>query len=68
MMRSTTLLLECLHRAGMRDIVTIEPATGGVAALAGTATRRDAPSVFAKAFAEPPADDVFVAEAEGRPA
>jgi fructosamine-3-kinase len=61
----TTLLLECLHRAGMRDIVTIEPATGGVAALAGTATRRDASSVFAKAFAEPPADDVFVAEAEG---
>jgi len=62
---STTLLLECLHRAGMRDIVTIEAATGGVAALAGTATRRDASSVFAKAFAEPPADDVFVAEAEG---
>ena len=49
----------------MRDVVTVEPATGGIAALAGTATRRDAPPVFVKAFADPPADDVFVAEAEG---
>ncbi|GIH07746.1 fructosamine kinase [Rhizocola hellebori] len=49
----------------MRDIVLIEPATGGLAAVAGTATRRDESSVFAKAFAEPPDDDVFAAEAEG---
>ena len=63
-MRST-FLLECLLRAGMRDVVTVEPATGGVAALAGIATRRDAPSVFVKAFADTPADDVFAAEAEG---
>ncbi|GIG88711.1 fructosamine kinase family protein [Plantactinospora endophytica] len=65
MPHSTTFLLECLLRAGMRDVVTVEPATGGVAALAGIATRRDAPSVFVKAFVEAPADDVFVAEAEG---
>jgi len=62
---STAFLLECLHRAGMLDVVTVEPVTGGVAALAGTAIRRDAPPVFVKAFADPPADDVFVAEAEG---
>src|SRR5688500_8072577 len=64
-MSSTTFLLECLLRAGMRDVVTVEPATGGVAALAGVATRRDASSVFVKAFADAPADDVFVAGAEG---
>ena len=64
-MCSATFLLECLHRAGIRDVVTVEPATGGLAALAGIATRRDAPSVFVKAFADAPADDVFVAEAEG---
>jgi fructosamine-3-kinase len=63
--RATAFLLECLHRAGMRDVVSVEPATGGLAALAGTATRRDAPPVFVKAFADPPADDVFVAEADG---
>src|SRR5687767_8201574 len=62
---STTFLLECLLRAGMHDVVTVEPASGGIAALAGIATRRDAPSVFVKAFAEPPADDVFATEAEG---
>lgn len=65
MMRSTTFLLECLLRAGMRDVVMVEPVTGGVAAFAGMATRRNAPSVFVKAFADTPADDVFVAEAEG---
>ncbi|MFE9193540.1 fructosamine kinase family protein [Micromonospora sp. NPDC007208] len=58
-------LLERLHLAGMRDAVTVQPVTGGLAALAGIATRRDAPPVFVKAFADPPADDVFVAEAEG---
>ncbi|MBQ0906100.1 fructosamine kinase family protein [Micromonospora sp. U21] len=64
-MRSATVLLERLLRAGMREVVTVEPVTGGVAALAGIATRRDVPSVFVKAFAEALADDVFVAEAEG---
>jgi len=62
---STTLLLERLRRAGMHDVVTVVPATGGLAALAGTATRTNAPSVFVKAFAEPPAEDVFLAEADG---
>ncbi|MET8254323.1 fructosamine kinase family protein [Micromonospora sp. NPDC005197] len=64
-MRSTTVLLERLLRPRMRDIVAVEPVTGGIAALAGIATRRDAPPVFVKAFADAPADDVFVAEAEG---
>jgi len=76
-MRSTTFLLECLLRAGMHDVVSVEPATGGLAALAGIATRRDAPSVFVKALPETPPDapadgvcedgidDVFVTEAEG---
>src|SRR5688500_1678104 len=64
-MRSAAFLLECLHRAGIRDVVTVEPATGGLAALAGTATRRDAPPVFVKAFADTPDGDVFAAEAEG---
>jgi fructosamine-3-kinase len=64
-MRSESFLLECLVRAGMRDVVAVEPAAGGVAALAGIAGRRDAPPVFVKAFVDAPGDDVFVAEAEG---
>ncbi len=64
-MQPTMFLLECLLRAGMRDVVAVEPVAGGIAALAGMATRRDAPPVFVKAFADAPADDVFVAEAEG---
>lgn len=58
-------LLERLHLAGMREVVTVQPVTGGLAALAGIATRRDASPVFVKAFADRPADDVFAAEAEG---
>ncbi|MEU1590669.1 fructosamine kinase family protein [Micromonospora sp. NPDC005710] len=58
-------LLERLHLAGMPEVVAVQPVSGGLAALAGIATRRDAPTVFVKAFAESPADDVFVAEAEG---
>jgi fructosamine-3-kinase len=64
-MWAVTFLLERLRRAGMRDVVAVEPVTGGLAAVAGIATRRDAPPVFVKAFAEPPADDVFPAEADG---
>lgn len=64
-MSPATFLLERLHRAGLRDVVAVESATGGLAALAGIATRRDAPPVFVKAFVDAPADDVFVAEAEG---
>ncbi|GAA4605309.1 fructosamine-3-kinase [Actinoplanes octamycinicus] len=62
---AAAFLLDGLRRAGMDDVVAVQPATGGLAALAGVATRRDAPPVFVKAFAEPPADDVFAAEAEG---
>ncbi|MFC4040000.1 fructosamine kinase family protein [Dactylosporangium siamense] len=61
----TRFLLDCLVRAGMHDVVDVRPAAGGLAALAGIATRRDGPPVFVKAFDEPPADDVFAAEAEG---
>ncbi|WP_238433903.1 fructosamine kinase family protein [Micromonospora tarensis] len=49
----------------MRDVVTVEPATGGLAALAGIATRRDGSQLFVKAFADLPDDDVFAAEADG---
>lgn len=65
MTRSTTFLLESLRRAGIGDVVTVEPATGGLAAVAGIATRRDAPPVFVKAFTDAPDDGVFAAEAEG---
>ncbi|MFI7609375.1 fructosamine kinase family protein [Micromonospora sp. NPDC049366] len=58
-------LLESLRRAGMSDAVTVEPVAGGLAALAGIADRRDGPPVFVKALADAPADDVFVAEADG---
>ncbi|MEU7613576.1 fructosamine kinase family protein [Micromonospora sp. NPDC049204] len=63
-MPSTTILLDRLLAAGM-EVVTVEPVTGGVAAVAGIATRRDAPPVFVKAFADTPADGVFRTEAEG---
>jgi fructosamine-3-kinase len=58
-------LSACLHRAGMRDVVSVQPATGGLAALAGLANRHGAPPVFVKAFADAPDDDIFAAEAEG---
>ncbi|MFF5179724.1 fructosamine kinase family protein [Micromonospora sp. NPDC000316] len=61
----STILWERLRRAGLRDVVSVEPATGGLAALAGIAARRDAPPVFVKAFTDAPADDVFVVEADG---
>jgi len=64
-MNPATFLLERLVRAGLHDVSAVEPAPGGFAALAGIATRRDAPPVFVKAFMDTPADDVFVAEAEG---
>lgn len=61
----TTLLLRHLHAAGLTDVVRVDHATGGQAAVAGLAHRADGSSVFAKAFAEPPAGDAFAAEAEG---
>ncbi|WP_033253651.1 fructosamine kinase family protein [Kitasatospora phosalacinea] len=62
---TTSFLLERLHAAGLTDVVAVEPAAGGLAAIAGLARRGDGTSVFVKAFDEPPSDDVFAAEAEG---
>lgn len=66
-MSSTALLTERLLRAGIRDVVAVEPVSGGLAALAGLAVRKDAPPVFVKTFDETPCGegDAFVAEAEG---
>jgi fructosamine-3-kinase len=58
-------LLERLRTAIPADVVSVEPVTGGLAATAGLAHLGDGTSVFVKAFAEPPSDDVFAAEAEG---
>jgi fructosamine-3-kinase len=65
MTTTADLLLGRLHRSGMRDVVAVDPVAGGMAALAGIATRRNGPPVFVKAFAETPDDDVFAAEVEG---
>lgn len=59
------MTLDSLRKAGMDDVVSVEPVSGGLAALAAIAARRDAPPVFVKAFAETPDDDVFAAEADG---
>jgi fructosamine-3-kinase len=66
-MSPTELLAERLSRAGIRDVVTLEAVTGGLAAVAGIANRGDAPPVFVKTFAEAPdtSGDAFIAEAEG---
>ena len=64
-MSTTALLLDRLRAAGLDDVVAVEPAEGGMAALAGLATRRGGPALFVKSFAEVPADDLFAAEAEG---
>lgn len=65
MTTSTDLLLTRLHAAGLTDVRSVEPATGGLAAEAGFARRGDGTTVFVKAFAEPPSEDAFAAEAEG---
>jgi fructosamine-3-kinase len=64
-MRSAAFLRASLERSGIHDVVAVEPVTGGLAALAGIATRRDGPPVFVKAFDDVPDDDVFPAEADG---
>ena len=61
----TSLLFDRLHSAGLRDVTAVEPVEGGMAALAGLATRRDSPPLFVKSFVDVPADDLFAAEAEG---
>ncbi|MFF5897605.1 fructosamine kinase family protein [Streptomyces argenteolus] len=65
MSASMSFLLERLHAAGLTDVVAVEPASGGLAATAGLAHRRDGTQVFVKAFREPPSEDTFAAEAEG---
>ncbi|GAA0476384.1 fructosamine kinase [Paractinoplanes deccanensis] len=57
--------LPSLDNFGIHDVVAVERVTGGLAALAGIATRRDAPPLFVKAFGDLPEDGVFAAEAEG---
>ncbi|GAB2601554.1 fructosamine kinase [Paractinoplanes abujensis] len=64
-MTPAALLAQRLARAGISDVVTVEPVSGGLAALAGIAHRDDAPPVFVKTFAEAPDGDAFAAEAEG---
>lgn len=49
---ATAFLLERLHAAGLTDVVAVEPATGGLAAIAGLARCGDGTSVFVKAFGE----------------
>lgn len=65
MTRVETLLAERLRCAGLRDVADVVVASGGLAASAGIARRTDGSSLFVKTFADPPADDVFTAEAEG---
>lgn len=62
---STSMIRDRLDTAGITDVVSIEPATGGLAATAAFARHADGAVMFVKAFAVPPSDDVFVAEAEG---
>ena len=62
---SATFLLERLHAAGLPDITTVALVEGGMAALAGVATRRDGQTVFVKSFVDVPHDDLFAAEAQG---
>ncbi|WP_246115622.1 fructosamine kinase family protein [Trebonia kvetii] len=50
---------------GLSDVTAVEPAEGGMAALAGVATRRGGPPLFVKSFADMPPADLFAAEAEG---
>lgn len=64
-MSISSALLDRLHAEGLRDVTTVEPAEGGLAALAGIATRRNGPPLFVKSFIDVPSDDLFAAEVEG---
>ncbi|MBS2964615.1 fructosamine kinase family protein [Actinocrinis puniceicyclus] len=64
-MPPTSLLLDRVHAAGLSDVTAVEPVEGGLAALAGLATRRSGPPLFVKSFVDVPAGDLFAAEAEG---
>ncbi len=62
---AAALLLDRLRSAGFDDVVGVEPATEGLAAVSGTATRADGSTVFVKTYVEAPSDDAFLTEAEG---
>lgn len=59
------LLRRRLHDAGIDDVISLEVAAEGMAAVAGLATRRSGARVFVKSFAQAPGDDLFALEAEG---
>ena len=49
-MPAASFLLDRLHAAGLSDVTAVEPVDGGMAALAGVATRRGGPPLFVKSF------------------
>lgn len=62
------LLRRRLDDSDIADVVSLEPATGGLAATAALARRADGTAVFVKGFVEGfevPSDDAFATEAEG---
>lgn len=63
-MTETDLLAARLAAGGFTDVVSLEPAPGGVIARAGLATREDGTRLFAKTLDDPGAD-IFAVEAEG---
>lgn len=64
-MPTASLLLARLHAAGLTEVTAVEPAEGGLAALAGLAVSPGLDPLFVKSFADVPADDLFAAEAQG---
>ncbi len=59
------LLRERLAEAGVTGVTSVEPASGGLAAVSGLARLDDGTSVFVKTLEAATADGVFLAEAEG---
>ena len=57
--RAATLLRQRLHGVGIDDIVQLDLATEGMAAISGFATRRSGTVVFVKTFGTICADDLF---------
>ena len=58
-------LRDRLRSAGIDDVVALEEATGGLAASAYLARRRDGTAVFVKSMSGAPLPGAFAAEAEG---
>src|SRR4051794_16369819 len=59
------LLRERLAEAGVTGVTSVEPASGGFAAVGGLAPLADGTGVFVKTLQATTRDDVFRAEAEG---